>query len=219
MIHSSRSTIIILLGPPGSGKGTQATRLSQELLLPHISTGDLFRENISRLTALGQEAKKYMDTGKLVPDELVLDMLLDRVKKADCLRGYILDGFPRTIPQAEAFSKSLDLNSILHVISLSVPDSVIIERMGGRLTCRGCGAIYHLTNSPPKQKGICDNCGNELFQRPDDNEKVVQVRLQVYRDQTAPLLQYYSQQGILRSFEGNKNADDLFEELKSEVLK
>lgn len=213
MKNDTKPTMIILLGPPGSGKGTQAAILAKRLNIPHISTGDLFRMNIAEKTPLGLEAKKYIDAGKLGPDQLVLDMLWDRLAKNDCANGCILDGFPRTISQAVALDEKLHSSARLLVISLSVPDSVILQRMTGRLTCRNCGTIYHKVNSPPKKANICDKCQGELYQRSDDQEQVILTRLQVYRDQTEPLIKYYQDRNLLRSFDANKLPDVLLEEI------
>lgn len=202
--------VIILLGPPGSGKGTQAARLTKELNIPHISTGDLFRENISKGTELGRRAQTYMETGKLVPDELVLDMLFDRVSRSDSANGYLLDGFPRTIPQAEALGKHLGVNTKLIVFELDVPDEVIIKRAEGRLTCKSCGAIYNRYYTSLANERVCDKCAGELFQRPDDKLDVVQERLRVYHDQTQPLVNYYSKKGILKRIDGTMAPDEVF---------
>lgn len=206
--------VIILLGPPGSGKGTQAVRLTKELGIPHISTGDLFRENISKDTELGKRAKTYMNAGKLVPDELVLDMLFDRVSRPDCQNGYLLDGFPRTLPQAEAYGAKLGDHTVLTVIDLEVPDDVIVKRAEGRLTCKSCGNIHNRYFSPPAKEGVCDKCGGELIQRPDDKAEVVQERLRVYHEQTKPLVEYYEKIGVLKRLDGTKSPDEVFESLK-----
>lgn len=205
-----KQRVVILLGPPGSGKGTQAVRLTKELGIPHISTGDLFRENISKNTELGKRAKTYMDAGKLVPDEVVLDMLFDRVSRDDTKTGYLLDGFPRTLPQAEALDKHLGSSVDLIVVSLEVPDEVIVKRAEGRLTCKNCGNIHNKYFSPPAEDGKCDKCGGELFQRPDDKAEVVEERLRVYHAQTKPLVEYYNKKGVLRSFDGTKSPDEVF---------
>lgn len=206
-------TVIILLGPPGSGKGTQAVRITQKLGIPHISTGDLFRENISKNTELGQRAKSFMDTGKLVPDEVVLDMLFDRVSKPDCDKGYLLDGFPRTLPQAEALQKHLDKGTKLIVLNLEVPDDVIVKRAAGRLTCKVCGNVHNIHFSPPLKEGLCDKCGNALITRTDDKPEVVAERLRVYRSQTLPLVDYYKKKGVLHSVDGTQKPDDVFNAL------
>jgi adenylate kinase len=207
--------VVILLGPPGSGKGTQAVRLTKELDIPHISTGDLFRENISKDTELGRRAKSYINAGKLVPDEVVLDMLFDRILKPDAQNGYLLDGFPRTVPQAEAFDKNLKSNINLSVIDLEVPDEIIFKRATGRLTCQSCGNIHNRYFSPPIKEGCCNQCGGELVQRSDDKAEVVQERLRVYHEQTQPLVDYYSRKGLLRRVDGTKSPNEVYESIKS----
>jgi len=198
------STILILLGPPGAGKGTQAERLCSELSLPHISTGDLFRANLGQGTELGQRAKQFMNAGQLVPDEIVIDMLFDRVSAEDCAEGYLLDGFPRTIPQAEALEARLPADASVRALALDVPDDVLVGRLTGRVTCRDCGNIHHLQFSPPAKAGVCDACGGELYQREDDSEAVVSKRLAVYREQTAPLVDFYTKRGVLSQVDGNR---------------
>ncbi len=205
--------VIILMGPPGSGKGTQAVRLSKELGFPHISTGDLFRENISKNTGLGRKAKSYINTGNLVPDSLVLDMLFARVAQPDCSKGYLLDGFPRTIPQAEALDKHLTKQDRLIVLNLEASDDVIFKRIEGRLSCKQCGSVYNRYFSPPKTEGTCDKCGGELVQRSDDRAEVVRERLKVYHQQTEPLIDYYRQKNVLDSVNGEENPDEVFKEL------
>ncbi len=196
-------TVIIMLGAPGAGKGTQAVRLSEELCIPQISTGDLFRENLRNNTPIGQKAKEYMDKGQLVPDEVVLDMLFERLKAPDTQKGYILDGFPRTIPQAEALDKRLaETHSKVIVISLEVPDEVIVDRLTSRLVCESCGAPYHKTACPPKQEGICDRCGGKLIQREDDTEAVILDRLKVFHKQTEPVKTHYQKKGSLILIDG-----------------
>lgn len=206
--------VLILLGPPGGGKGTQAARLSADLKLPHISTGDLFRENRAQGTELGRRAQDFMDSGKLVPDELVLDMLFDRVARPDCKAGYLLDGFPRTIPQAVALDARLGAKANVQAIHLRVPDSVLVDRVVGRRTCKQCGNIHHIKNSPPKVAGRCDKCGGELVQRTDDSAEVVQKRLATYREQTQPLEGYYQKKGCLKEVDGNRAPDEVFSALK-----
>lgn len=213
------SLVLILLGAPGSGKGTQAPLLAKEFGIPHISTGDMFREHLALNTPLGKKARDYMLAGKLGPDELVLDMLMERISKPDCVRGYLLDGFPRTIPQAEALSRFLSKNVSLMALSLKVPDDVIAKRASGRLICRQCGHIYNKDSSPPKKAGICDKCGGEVYQRPDDTPEVVLERLKVYHHQTEPLLGYYQKQGVLANFNGNKAPDAVHDELKKYIDK
>jgi adenylate kinase len=199
--------VVILLGPPGSGKGTQAAGLSRHLEIPHLSTGDLFRENISKGTDLGKKAKEYMDLGKLVPDEIVLNMLFERVKQADCKSGYLLDGFPRTMPQAEALDAKLSGKAIIIAINLDVSDDLIIKRIEGRSSCKNCGAIYNKYFSPSKQPGRCDRCGGDLQHRNDDKEEVVKERLSVYHQQTEPLVEYYSKKGLLENVNGERSPE------------
>lgn len=207
--------VIIFLGPPGSGKGTQAVRLAKETGLPHISTGDLFRENMSQNTGLGQKAKGYINAGKLVPDELVLEMLFERINRPDSRKGYILDGFPRTIPQADALDKYLK-GVQLTVFNLDVPDSVIMQRITGRLSCQQCGNIQHKEFSPPKTPGVCDKCGGQLIQRKDDSPETVVERLKVYHAQTEPLIDYYKKQGTLITIDAQQSPDAVFQALLKE---
>ena len=203
---------IIMLGAPGAGKGTQAKMLAEKYGIPHVSTGDIFRANIKDQTELGMEAKKYMDQGLLVPDELTVKILLDRVSKDDCKNGYVLDGFPRTIPQAEVLDKAVsDLNeNIDFAINVDVKDENIIKRMSGRRACLKCGATYHIEHIPPKQEGICDKCGSELVLRDDDKPETVKKRLDVYHEQTQPLIDYYNKKGILREVDGSQDMKDVF---------
>ena len=203
---------IIMLGAPGAGKGTQAKKIAEKYGIPHISTGDIFRANIKNETELGKKAKEYMDQGLLVPDELTCDLVTDRIKNDDCKNGFILDGFPRTIPQAEALTKALEKmgQKMDFAIDVDVPDSAIIERMSGRRACLKCGASYHIVTIPPKQEGICDNCGAELVQRDDDKPETVQKRLTVYHEQTQPLIDYYKNEGILKTVDGTKDFEDVF---------
>ena len=206
---------IIMLGAPGAGKGTQAAKIAAKYQIPHISTGDIFRANLKAGTELGKKAKEYMDQGLLVPDELVVDLVVDRVQQDDCKIGYVLDGFPRTIPQAEALDKALAEfgDKIDYAIDVNVPDENIVKRMGGRRACVGCGATYHLVYAPTKTEGICDVCGKELILRDDDKPETVQKRLNVYHEQTAPLIDYYKEQGILRVIDGSKGLDTCFKEI------
>ena len=203
---------IIMLGAPGAGKGTQAKMIADKYGLPHISTGDIFRANIKEGTELGKKAKTYMDQGLLVPDDLVVDLVVDRVKNPDCEKGYVLDGFPRTIPQAECLDKALEQmnDSMDYAINIDVPDENIITRMGGRRACVGCGATYHVVNIPPKKEGICDRCGKELILRDDDKPETVKKRLDVYHEQTQPLIDYYTKKGIIRDVDGTQQMDDVF---------
>lgn len=203
---------IIMLGAPGAGKGTQAQMIADKYGIPHISTGDIFRENVKKGTELGMEAKKYMDQGLLVPDELTVKILLDRVAQSDCKNGYVLDGFPRTIPQAEVLDKAITElgEKIDYAINVDVPDENIIRRMSGRRACLACGATYHIEHIPPKQEGICDKCGKELVQRDDDKEETVKNRLDVYHKQTQPLIDFYTKQGVLRTVDGTMDMKDVF---------
>lgn len=203
---------IIMLGAPGAGKGTQAKLIAEKYSVPHISTGDIFRANIKNGTELGMEAKKYMDQGLLVPDELTVKILLDRVAQDDCKKGYVLDGFPRTIPQAEVLDKALaEINDqIDFAINVDVPDENIIRRMGGRRACLSCGATYHIEHIPPKKEGICDTCGKDLVLRDDDKPETVKNRLDVYHKQTQPLIDFYEAKGILKSVDGTVDMKDVF---------
>ena len=206
---------IIMLGAPGAGKGTQAKMIADKFGIPHISTGDIFRANIKNGTDLGKKAKEYMDKGQLVPDELTVELLLDRVAKEDCKDGYVLDGFPRTIPQADVLDKELTKLSdkIDFAINVEVPDENIVRRMSGRRACLKCGATYHIEHIPPKQEGICDRCGSELVQRDDDKPETVQNRLSVYHEQTQPLITYYNGKNILKTVDGTKDMNDVFEDI------
>ena len=202
---------IIMLGAPGAGKGTQAKKIAAKYDIPHISTGDIFRANIKNGTELGNKAKTYMDQGLLVPDELVVDLVVDRVQQDDCKNGYVLDGFPRTIPQAEALDKALAAlgDKVDYAIDVNVPDENIVNRMGGRRACVGCGATYHLVYAPTKTEGICDVCGKELILRDDDKPETVQKRLNVYHEQTQPLIDYYTTAGILKTVDGTVDINDV----------
>ena len=203
---------IIMLGAPGAGKGTQAKMIAEKYQVPHVSTGDIFRANIKNGTELGMEAKKYMDQGQLVPDGLTVKILLDRVAQPDCEGGYVLDGFPRTIPQAEVLDKALsELNeSIDYAINVDVPDENIVRRMSGRRACLGCGATYHIEHIPPKKEGICDTCGQELVLRDDDKAETVLNRLNVYHKQTQPLIDFYTEKGVLKTVDGTVDMKDVF---------
>ena len=203
---------IIRLGAPGAGKGTQAKMIAEKYAIPHVSTGDIFRANIKNGTELGKEAKKYMDQGKLVPDELTVKILLDRVAQPDCANGYVLDGFPRTIPQAEVLDKALrELgDKIDYAINVDVPDENIVNRMGGRRACVGCGATYHIKYNAPKVENTCDTCGGELIIRDDDKPETVQNRLSVYHEQTQPLIDFYEKQGVLKTVDGTVDMNDVF---------
>ena len=204
---------LIMLGAPGAGKGTQAARVAAELKVPHISTGDIFRANIKNGTELGKKAKAYMDAGNLVPDELTVDLVIDRVAQDDCKEGYILDGFPRTIPQAEVFTQQLAKNGdkIDYAIDVEVPDENIITRMGGRRSCPNCGATYHIQYIPPKKEGICDSCGEALVLRNDDKPETVKNRLNVYHESTQPLIDFYKEQDVLREVDGTQDMKDVFD--------
>ncbi len=203
---------IIMLGAPGAGKGTQAKQIAGKYGIPHISTGDIFRANIKEGTELGKKAKEYMDQGLLVPDELTCDLVVDRIKQEDCKNGFVLDGFPRTIPQAEALDAALTKlgQKMDYAIDVDVPDENIVNRMGGRRACINCGATYHIVSIPPKKEGVCDTCGNELVLRDDDKPETVQKRLDVYHEQTQPLIDYYTKQGILKSVDGTQPMEDVF---------
>ena len=206
---------IIMLGAPGAGKGTQAKKIAEVCNVPHISTGDIFRANIKNGTELGAKAKEYMDKGLLVPDELVCDLVVDRIQQSDCEKGYILDGFPRTIPQAEALTNALNAigQKMDYAINIEVPDENIIQRMSGRGACVGCGATYHVVYNPTKVEGICDACGEALILRDDDKPETVKNRLDVYHEQTQPLIDYYKNEGILVEVDGTKNMDDVFTDI------
>ncbi len=203
---------IIMLGAPGAGKGTQAKMIADRYGIPHVSTGDIFRANIKEGTELGKEAKTYMDKGLLVPDELTVKILLDRVAKDDCKNGYVLDGFPRTIPQAQVLDKALAEigDRIDYAIDVDVPDENIIKRMSGRRACLSCGATYHIVHIPPKKEGICDRCGKELVLRDDDKEETVKKRLDVYHAQTQPLIEFYTEKGVLKTVDGTVDMQDVF---------
>ena len=210
---------IVMLGAPGAGKGTQAKNIAAKYAVPHISTGDIFRANIKEGTELGLKAKQYMDQGLLVPDEVTIGMLLDRIHQADCNGGFILDGFPRTIPQAESLTRALAETgeAIDFAIDVDVPDANIVNRMGGRRACLKCGATYHVEFAPPKTENICDVCGAELVLRDDDKPETVQKRLAVYHEQTQPLIDYYKGKGVLHSVDGTQPMDAVFTSI-TEIL-
>ena len=203
----------VLLGPPGAGKGTQAVRLVEKYDIPHISTGDIFRKNIKEGTELGKKAQEYMNAGALVPDELVVDLVKDRLQQDDCKNGFLLDGFPRTIFQAEKLDEFLSETGqkMDIVINLKVEKEALIKRLTGRRVCKNCGASYHIVNVPPKKEGICDACGGELIQRKDDNLETVENRITVYEEQTAPLIGYYKEAGSLVDFNGEASLDEVFD--------
>ena len=206
-----------MLGAPGAGKGTQAKMIADKYSIPHISTGDIFRANIKNGTELGMEAKKYMDEGKLVPDELTVRILLDRVAQPDCKNGYVLDGFPRTIPQAEVLDSELTKlgDKIDYAINVDVPDENIVNRMSGRRACVTCGATYHIVHIPPKNPGVCDKCGSELILRDDDAPETVLKRLGVYHEQTQPLIDFYTERNVLKTVDGTKDMKDVFADIIS----
>ncbi len=206
---------IIMLGAPGAGKGTQAKQIAAKYSIPHISTGDIFRANIKNGTELGKKAKSYMDQGLLVPDELTCDLVVDRISQADAVNGYVLDGFPRTIPQAEALTGALNDRGekIDYAINVEVPDSNIVNRMSGRRACLGCGATYHVEFNAPKKEGVCDTCGGELVLRDDDKPETVQKRLNVYHDQTQPLIEYYNKAGALVEVDGTQDINVVFQDI------
>lgn len=203
----------VLLGPPGAGKGTQAVRLVEKYEIPHISTGDIFRKNIKEGTELGKKAQEYMNAGALVPDELVVDLVKDRLQQDDCKNGFLLDGFPRTIFQAEKLDEFLSESNLKIdiVINLKVEKEALIKRLTGRRVCKDCGASYHIVNIPPKKEGVCDICGGELIQRKDDNIETVENRINVYEEQTAPLIGYYKEAGSLVDFDGEASLDEVFD--------
>ena len=204
---------IIMLGAPGAGKGTQAKKIAEKYQIPHISTGDIFRANIKGGTELGMKAKTFMDQGMLVPDEITIGMLMDRIGQEDCINGYVLDGFPRTIPQAESLTKALAERGekVDYAINVDVPDENIINRMSGRRACLGCGATYHITFNPPVKEGICDTCGQELVLRDDDKPETVKKRLDVYQQQTQPLIDYYKNAEVLAEVDGTQPMDAVFQ--------
>ena len=203
---------IVMLGAPGAGKGTQAKMIASKYQIPHISTGDIFRANIKNGTELGKKAKSYMDQGLLVPDELTVDLVIDRLANDDCKNGYILDGFPRTIPQAEALDAALAKlgEKMDYAIDVDVPDENIVSRMSGRRACTGCGATYHIVYNPSKKGDCCEVCGEKLILRDDDKPETVQKRLNVYHEQTQPLIDYYTKQGILKAVDGTQDMNDVF---------
>lgn len=206
---------IIMLGAPGAGKGTQAERIAEKYQIPHISTGDIFRANIKEGTELGKKAKTFMDQGLLVPDSLTVDLLMDRISREDCKNGYILDGFPRTIPQAESLEAALKAKgeTLDVALNVDVPDESIITRMAGRRACPNCGSTYHVVYAPPKKEGICDKCGSELILRNDDKPETVQKRLSVYHEQTKPLIDHYNNQKILATVDGTKDMESVFQDI------
>ena len=206
---------IVMLGAPGAGKGTQAVNIAKEYGIPHISTGDIFRANIKNQTELGMKAKAYMDKGALVPDDITIGMLLDRIADNDCADGFVLDGFPRTIPQAESLKAALSLQDarIDHAVDIEVPDEVITNRMSGRRSCPKCGGTYHIVFNPPVKEGICDNCGTELVQRADDKPETVLERLKTYHEQTQPLIDFYRNEGVLDTVDGTKKPAEVLSDI------
>ncbi len=208
---------LILLGAPGAGKGTQSRRLVEKYGIPQISTGDILRAAVKEGTPLGLKAKAFMDKGELVPDEVVIGIIKDRLSKADCAKGFILDGFPRTVRQADALEETLKETgqSIEYVISLDVDDDELVSRLSGRRICRDCGATYHVRYSPPEREGICDRCGGELYQRDDDREETIAERLRVYREQTSPLSDYYNDKGLLVRVDGTGSEEAIFDRIES----
>jgi len=210
---------LVLLGAPGAGKGTQAKKLIEKYGIPQISTGDILRQNVADGTPLGKEAKSYMDAGKLVPDSVVLGLVEDRLKKDDCKKGYILDGFPRNTAQAEALDKILDKlgMGLTAAISVDVPKEDLMKRLTGRRTCKGCGQMFNIYFNAPAKEGVCDKCGGDLFQRDDDKEDTIKNRLEVYDAQTAPLIDYYGGKGILKSIEGTGSIDEIFNKMVAAI--
>lgn len=207
---------IILMGPPGAGKGTQAEYIKEAFPIPHISTGDMFRAAVANGTAMGLEAKKYMDAGQLVPDEVTIGVVEERLSQADCEKGFLLDGFPRTFPQAEALDKALAKmgKKVETALNIDVPDDILLARMSGRVSCVECKAVYNTIFNPPASEGLCDKCGGELVQRSDDKEDTVKNRLNVYNEQTQPLIDYYQKQGVLITVDGNRETAVVFEDVK-----
>ncbi len=216
---ATESKFIVLLGPPASGKGTQAALLRETLGLPHVASGDLFREHLKNETELGGKAKAFMDRGELVPDDVTIAMVMDRLSRPDCANGALLDGFPRTIAQAEALDRELaDRGHKISVVpNIAVPDEVLVERVSGRRLCRTCGESYHVKFNPPKQPGVCDKDGGELYQRDDDNPETVRKRLEVYWKQTSPLIDYYRAQGVLVDVNGDQPIEAVQAELRAAV--
>ena len=206
---------IIMLGAPGAGKGTQAKQIADKYSIPHISTGDIFRANIKNGTELGKKAKQFMDQGLLVPDELTCDLVMDRIQQEDCVNGFVLDGFPRTIPQAECLDAALAEKgeAIDYAIDVDVPDENIINRMSGRRACVACGATYHIVHIPTKVEGVCDRCGEGLILRDDDKPETVKKRLDVYHAQTQPLIDYYTTKNVLKSVDGTQDMEDVFQSI------
>jgi adenylate kinase len=212
---------LVLLGPPGAGKGTQAKLLQEHFDIPKISTGDILRAAAKEGTRLGKQAKKYMDRGELVPDPVILDIVEERLSAADCRKGFLLDGFPRTVAQADAFQTMLDRrNQVLDgAVSLRVPRDKLVARLSGRRTCRQCGAMYHVRFNPPKKEGVCDQCGGDLYQRADDREETIEARMEVYDRESAPLHEHFREKGLLREVDGSKTTDEVFQEILRQLRK
>ena len=212
---------LVLLGPPGAGKGTQAKLLQEHFGIPQISTGDILRQAVKDGTPLGKQANEFMDRGELVPDSVINDIVDERLAADDCRNGFLLDGFPRTVAQAEALENMLERRNVVldAAVSLAVPRKVLVKRLSGRRTCRKCGAMYHVTFNPPATDGACDRCGGELYQREDDREETIEARMEVYDRQSAPLLEYFRTQGLLREVDGAKGTDRVFEQILRKVAK
>lgn len=207
---------IILMGPPGAGKGTQADLIKANYPIPHISTGDMFRDAVSNGTEMGMEAKKYMDSGKLVPDEVTIGIVQERLNKQDCKEGFLLDGFPRTVKQAQALDQVLAQlgKRVQAAINIAVPEDILVERMTGRISCKDCKTVYHLKFNAPAKEGVCDKCGGELIQRSDDQGETVKKRLEVYAEQTNPLIEYYQKQGTFYGIDGNRASQEVFKDIE-----
>lgn len=212
---------IILLGPPGAGKGTQAKKIAAEYKLPHISTGDMFRETSASGSELGKKLQGYMSAGKLVPDELVIEIVKERLSKPDCAKGFLLDGFPRTVPQAQALDKALAAagKKIDRVLTMNVDNEEIVRRLSSRRVCPKCGASYNVISQPPKKDSICDVCGSAVVQRADDNPETIRKRLEVYETQTRPLIEYYKKAGVVREADGTKSVDEVYKSLRAAIEK
>ena len=210
---------LILLGPPGAGKGTQASSIVAEYGITHISTGDIFRHNIKNETELGKKVKSYLDNGQLVPDELTIDLVWDRLSKDDCKNGFLLDGFPRTINQAEALQKGLEERGLKldKVIKIDVDKNILVKRLSGRRVCKNCGETYHIDNKPTLKDGVCDKCSGEVIQRADDNEKTVLDRIEVYEKQTFPLIDFYKNLGLILTVDGTLSIEDVFSQIKESL--